>query len=98
VCPRRPRREGCIPSDVAPARARRTVTVYVAEGCGLCREALELLHEAQRELAFALDVVDIAGDEELEARYRVLLPVVEVDGEQAFVYHVDPVALRNRIG
>jgi hypothetical protein len=39
----------------------------------------------------------IDGDPELEARYRELLPVVEIDGEQAFVYFVQPDALRGRL-
>jgi len=33
----------------------------------------------------------------LEARYREWLPVVEVDGERAFVYHVDPDAFRRKV-
>jgi hypothetical protein len=41
--------------------------------------------------------IDISGDEELEARYREWLPVVEVEGERAFVYHVDPEGLRRRL-
>jgi len=41
--------------------------------------------------------VDIGGDDELEARYREWLPVVEIDGERAFVYYVDPNALRRRL-
>ncbi len=51
----------------------------------------------QAELGFPLEVVDIGGDEELEARYRTLLPVVEIDGEPAFTYFVDPDALRTRL-
>ena len=42
--------------------------------------------------------VDIGGDPELEAVYREWLPVVEIDGERAFVYFVDPAALRRKIG
>jgi hypothetical protein len=41
--------------------------------------------------------VDITGRPELEARYREWLPVVEVGGERAFVYYVDPVALRRKV-
>jgi hypothetical protein len=41
--------------------------------------------------------VPIDGDPELEARYRELIPVVEIDGEQAFVYFVQPDALRRRL-
>lgn len=53
--------------------------------------------DAQAELAFELEIVDIGGDPELEARYRELLPVVEIDGEQAFTYFVDADALRRRL-
>jgi len=42
--------------------------------------------------------VDITGDPQLEARYREWLPVVEIDGERAFVYHVDPTAFRRKVG
>jgi hypothetical protein len=41
--------------------------------------------------------VDITGDERLEAEYREWLPVVEIDGERAFVYYVDPGALRRKV-
>jgi hypothetical protein len=41
--------------------------------------------------------VDIAGDPELEAEYREWLPVVEIDGQRAFVYFVDPAAFRRKI-
>jgi len=48
-------------------------------------------------LAFELAVVDISDDAELEARYRALLPVIEIDGERAFTYFVEPDALRARL-
>jgi hypothetical protein len=41
--------------------------------------------------------VGIDGDPELEARYRELLPVVEIDGQQAFVYFVPTEALRQKL-
>jgi Glutaredoxin-like domain (DUF836) len=49
------------------------------------------------ELPFDLEEIDIGGDPELEARYREWLPVVEIEGERAFVYHVDPAALRRKV-
>jgi len=39
---------------------------------------------------FELALVDIGGDAALEARYRERLPVVEIDGEEAFTYFVTP--------
>jgi hypothetical protein len=41
--------------------------------------------------------VDITSDPELEARHRTSIPVVEIDGERAFVYHVSPRILERRI-
>ncbi len=49
------------------------------------------------ELGDAFDEVDIGGDDALEAAYREWLPVVDIDGERAFVYFVDPVALRRKV-
>jgi hypothetical protein len=40
---------------------------------------------------------DITGDEALEVRYREWLPVVEIDGERAFVYYVDEEAFRRKV-
>jgi hypothetical protein len=51
----------------------------------------------RRDVPFELEVVDIGGDPELEARYRELLPVVEIDGERAFTWFVDAEALRERL-
>ena len=47
--------------------------------------------------AFDLVEIDIGGDAELEVRYREWLPVVEIDGERAFTYHVHRGALERRL-
>lgn len=73
------------------------VTLYLAEGCHLCAEARAVLEELRPELGFELVLVDIGGDPVLEEAYRVLLPVVEIDGERAFVFEVDPLELRERL-
>jgi hypothetical protein len=41
--------------------------------------------------------VDVTGDEALEARYREWLPVLEIDGERAFVYYIDEPALLRKL-
>ncbi len=73
------------------------VAVYYATDCHLCARALEVVHEVRAEVGFELDLVDIEGDPELEARYREYVPVLEIDGERAFTYFVDPDALRARL-
>ena len=49
------------------------------------------------ELGDGFEKVDITGDAALEAAYREWLPVVEIGGERAFVYFVDPAALRRKL-
>jgi hypothetical protein len=49
------------------------------------------------ELGNAFEEVDIGGDDALEAAYREWLPVVEIDGERAFAYFVDPASLRRKL-
>jgi glutaredoxin len=72
--------------------------VYHAADCSLCERALEAVDELHDELGFELEVVDIGGHADLEARYRELLPAVEIDGELAFTYFVSAEALRSRLG
>ena len=68
--------------------------LFHAEGCHLCERARSVL----RENGVPFREIDITGDPDLEATYREWLPVVEIDGWRAFVYYVDPGALRRKIG
>ena len=81
--------------DHVPQAVR--VAVYHAEGCHLCERALAQVRALHEELRFELDEVAIDGDAELEARYREWLPVVEIDGERVFTYHVHEDAFRRRL-
>jgi hypothetical protein len=60
----------------------------------LCERARAQLDE----LGVAYEAVDITGNDALEARYREWLPVVEIDGERAFVYYVDEASLVRKLG
>jgi len=71
----------------------RRVVLYHAQGCHLCDRARRVLADS----GVPFEKIDITGDPELEARYREWLPVVEIDGERAFVYFVDPGAFRRKI-
>jgi glutaredoxin len=75
----------------------RSVRLYHAAGCHLCESARRVLAQVQSEVPFELEEVDISGDEELETRYRERIPVVLVDGEEAFTYFVHPDGLRRRL-
>ena len=78
----------------APARR---VVLFTARGCHLCEQALAAVHEAQARTPFELETVDITGEAGLEAEYRELLPVIEIDGVRAFTYFVTVEALLDRV-
>jgi len=90
------------PSSASPKRPSRAVSIrkvvlYHAEGCHLCERARAILEQVGKEADFDLQEIDIGGDPGLEALYRQWLPVVEIDGERAFVYYVDPDAFRRKV-
>jgi glutaredoxin len=78
-------------------RARHKVQLYFAQGCHLCESARRVLERVRAEVPFEFEEIDISGDPELERRYRESLPVVVIDGEEAFTYYVHPDALRRRV-
>ena len=79
---------------LSETRLAMKVVMYGAAGCHLCERAREVL---RAELGDGFEEIDITGVDELEARYREWLPVVEIDGARAFVYFVDPGALRRKL-
>ena len=81
----------------AAPQAVPRVVVYHGEGCHLCERALAQVRTLQEELGFGLEEVAVDGDVELEAAYRELIPVVEIDGERAFTYYVHEAAFRRRL-
>ncbi len=75
-----------------------SVVLYSARDCHLCDAARRVLERARADVPFRFEEVDITGDAELERRYRERIPVVEIDGAEAFIYVVHPNALRDRLG
>ena len=73
------------------------VRVFHGVGCHLCERALAKVRALREELEFELEEIAIDGDAELEGRYRELLPVVEIEGEQVFTYYVHETAFRRRL-
>ena len=66
------------------------VTLFHAVGCHLCDNARAVLLRLREQAAFELEEIDITGVPELEAAYREWLPVIDIEGERAFVYYVQP--------
>jgi hypothetical protein len=60
-------------------------------------EVMSALRRLQGELGFALSERDIDGDDALQRAYFERIPVVALDGEELFDFHVDEAALRERL-
>lgn len=73
------------------------VRVFTAPECHLCDAALEVIETVRNDIPLDLEVVDITGDVALEALYRIDIPVVEVDGQRVFRYHVTAAGLREAL-
>ena len=73
------------------------VTLYGRPGCHLCDEARAVLEGVRTDAPFELREIDIERDDELFKRYLERIPVVCLDGEELFEYHVDERTLRRRL-
>lgn len=57
----------------------QTVTLYTKENCSLCDTVKAMLNELSSELPHTLAEVDITKDDALFAKYRYLIPVVQLE-------------------
>jgi glutaredoxin len=74
------------------------VVLYGREGCCLCDEARDLLLRVRAERPFAFAERDIERDERLLRAYLERIPVVTIDGVEAFALFVDESELKQRLG
>ncbi|WP_242143877.1 MULTISPECIES: glutaredoxin family protein [unclassified Bacillus cereus group] len=58
------------------------IILYTKTDCGLCVKAKQVLKEVQKVYSFHLEEIDIYDNEELLEEYQMMIPVVEIDGEQ----------------
>jgi glutaredoxin len=74
-----------------------TVVLFGREGCCLCDDAREVLERVRRRRVFDLVERDIEEDEALLRAYLERIPVVTIDGVEAFELFVDESELERRI-
>jgi glutaredoxin len=73
------------------------VTLYGKPGCHLCDDAREVVERVRAEHPFELREVDISLDPALFRDYGERIPVLELDGEELFEFHVDEAVLVQRV-
>ena len=65
------------------------VTLYGKPGCCLCDDARAELAAVRAARPFELTEIDVSLDPALWNAYGERIPVVEIDGEEAFELHVE---------
>ena len=73
------------------------VEMYSRPGCHLCDQAKDVIDRVRLRFPFAFRVIDIETDPELEKTYREQIPVVFINGNKAFKYHVDERELEKKV-
>ena len=73
------------------------VVLYGREGCCLCDDARDVLERVRRRRPFVFEERDIDRDERLLRAYLERIPVVTIDGVEAFELFVDESELERRL-
>jgi hypothetical protein len=76
---------------------RHTVTLYGKQECCLCDEAMDVLQRVRATLPFDIEKIDISGNPELLEEFGLKIPVIFIDGVQAFKYRVNEGRLRSML-
>ena len=72
------------------------IEIYSRPGCHLCDEAKEVIDRVGRRVPFNVSVINIDNDPALEKLYGEQIPVVFINGNKAFKYHVDEAELEKK--
>ena len=69
---------------------RVQIVMYTKPGCHLCDEMKEVMSASGCVGLYTLEQVDIESDAELFARYQFEIPVLCINGVEAFRHRVRP--------
>ena len=71
-----------------------TLTLYSRPGCHLCDEMKAVIHRVAESTPLQLEEIDISTSHDLEERYGLEIPVLEVGGKKAAKYRISEEELR----
>jgi glutaredoxin len=74
-----------------------TLTFYTRKKCPLCDKAKVVIEELQEEYNFTFIEKDIDESDELTEKYGIMIPVVEIDGEEVEYGIVNKFVIGNRL-
>lgn len=75
-------------SDKTPTGPVARVVIYSRPGCHLCEKAKKIIEASGCREEYTLEEINIESDPELLRRYRYDIPVITINGEEAFKHKV----------
>jgi glutaredoxin len=73
------------------------VIIYSRPGCHLCDQAKQSIEAAGCPDEYTLDEINIESDPDLLRRYQYDIPVITINGVEAFKHRLTPEAFRLRL-
>jgi glutaredoxin len=73
------------------------VDIYSRPGCHLCEEAKAVIEPLRELYEIVLRTINVESSADLEIRYGSEIPVVLINGEEAFRHRVDRTELERKL-
>jgi glutaredoxin len=77
--------------------SKRHVILYTRPGCHLCDEAKQAMQAADCDKEYTLQEINIESDRDLLRLYQFDIPVIIIDGIEAFRHSLTSEAFRERV-
>ena len=73
------------------------ITLYTRKRCSLCDKAKNTIEELKEGWDFTLVEVDIDSSDELTELYGIMIPVVQIDGEEVAFGIINKIDISKRL-
>lgn len=73
------------------------VKLYSRKRCPLCDKAKSVLLDLKEQISFQLEEIDIEKSDELTEKYGLMIPVVEIDGEEIQYGQIDKYTIQKAL-
>ena len=80
-----------------PTPAQAHLIIYSRPGCHLCDEAKQAIESAGCQNEYTLEEINIESDQDLLSRYQYDIPVVTINGVEAFRHTINAEEFRQRL-
>lgn len=83
--------------EMQPTPYTALVIIYSRPGCHLCDEAKQAIESAGCQNEYTLEEINIESDQDLLNRYQYDIPVVTINGVEAFRHTLTAEEFRKRL-